>query len=197
MPLKHPVRCQSAELNHARSRPVPQEIRASPSCRAASGRCHRDEGGSRADPSERASANRLTASVPGMARRLASRRVVRPGQRCCRGPCPRLSVPASARRVHRQSEPLLGTLGRLVHVAARHVADDHHVHVIRRRTRDPRMPRGPRPVDSHRDSAEVTEFLVHDELRAEREGDQLGQRPGVAALRVGHQPSPADPALAD
>ena len=72
MPLKHPIRCLSAGFNHAGSRPVAQEIRASASCSAASGRRHRDEGGSRDDPSGRVSATRLTASVPGMARRLAS-----------------------------------------------------------------------------------------------------------------------------
>jgi hypothetical protein len=72
MPLKHPIRCLSAGFNHARSRPVAQEIRASPSCSAASGRRHRDEGASRDDPSGRVSATRLTASAPGMARRPAS-----------------------------------------------------------------------------------------------------------------------------
>ena len=46
MLLKHPIRCLSAGFNHAGSRPVAQEIRASPSCRAASGRRHRDECGS-------------------------------------------------------------------------------------------------------------------------------------------------------
>jgi hypothetical protein len=63
MPLKHPIRCLSAGFNHAGSRPVAQEICASPSCSAASGRRHRDEGGSRDDPSGRVSATRLTASV--------------------------------------------------------------------------------------------------------------------------------------
>ena len=63
MPLKHPIRCLSAGFNHAWRRPVAQEIRASPSCSAASGRRHRDEGGSRDDPSGRVSATRLTASV--------------------------------------------------------------------------------------------------------------------------------------
>ena len=73
MPLKHPIRCLSAGFNHARSRPVAQEIRASPSCSAASGRRHRDEGGSRDDPSGRVSATRLMAPVPGVTREVAER----------------------------------------------------------------------------------------------------------------------------
>jgi hypothetical protein len=71
MPLKHPIRCLSAGFNHAGRRPVAQEIRAPPSCSAASGRRHRDEGGSRDDTSGGVSATRLTALAPGLTRRLA------------------------------------------------------------------------------------------------------------------------------
>ena len=69
MPLKHPIRCLSAGFNHAGSRPVAQEIRLSPSCSAASGQRHRDEGGSRDDPSGRVPATWLMAPVPGVTRR--------------------------------------------------------------------------------------------------------------------------------
>ena len=113
-------------------------------------------------------------------------------QRSCEKPRP--GSPASPR-------PLLRTLGRLVHVAARHVADDHHVHVIRRRARGARMPCGPRPIDPTATAPRSPNSSPTTNCgpNAGRQlGDQLGQRPGVTALRVGsHQPSPPDPALAD
>jgi hypothetical protein len=70
MPLKHPIRCHSAGFNHAGSRAVAQEVRLSPSCRAASGQRRRDEGGPRDDPSGRVPAIWLMVPVPGVTRRL-------------------------------------------------------------------------------------------------------------------------------
>jgi hypothetical protein len=58
MPLKHPIRCHSAGFNHAGSRAVAQEVRLSPSCRAASGQRRRDEDGPRGDPSTPTSASK-------------------------------------------------------------------------------------------------------------------------------------------
>jgi hypothetical protein len=72
MPLKHPVRCLSAGFNHAGSRPVAQEIRLSPSCSAASGQRHRDEGGSRDDSVRKGTGHLADSPVPGVTRRLAS-----------------------------------------------------------------------------------------------------------------------------
>jgi anaerobic selenocysteine-containing dehydrogenase len=52
--------------------------------------------------------------------------------------------------------------------------------------------------DGHRRCAEGLELLVNDEQRAERDREQLGQRPGVAAGRVGgHQPGAPDTPLPD
>jgi len=59
--------------------------------------------------------------------------------------------------IHRQSEALLGPLCRLVHVAARHFADDDNVDVIRRGARDALVAGSPRPVDRHGGRAERSE----------------------------------------
>ena len=125
MPLKHPIRCLSAGFNHAGSRPVAQEIRASPSCSAASGRRHRDEGGSHDDPSGRVSATRLTASVPGMARRLASSPHLNCGP-SCRWPTNSASRArhggADGTKVRRVGWRLVASCGMLLGVAAAVVA---------------------------------------------------------------------------
>src|ERR1700743_1159002 len=41
-------------------------------------------------------------------------------------------VPGAQGGVHRKPEALLGPLGRLVHIAARHIPDDEDVNVVRR-----------------------------------------------------------------
>ena len=58
--------------------------------------------------------------------------------------------------------------------------------------------RGPGSVDRNRDCVQRAEFLSDDEAWAERESDELGERPGVPAGWVRrHQPGTPDAAFPD
>src|SRR3984957_4049717 len=100
--------------------------------------------------------------------------------------------------VHRPPEPLFGSLGRLIQVATRHLADDQDVDIVRCTARDAFISCGPGSVDRYRDRVQRAEFLADDKAGAERECDELGERAGVPAGRVRrHQPGAPDTTFMD